>query len=151
MVPLLHEQKDGAEIRRRRASYFTGQAGRAREKERLQVPNPLETVKTVFTKEAGFALGYIGIVCCGYYATVTLVPSQFGSVYGFNQIQIALCYLPLGFGSLLATFVRGKIIDGRYKFHAKRLGMPLEFNRRVDLSNFPIERARSQARLNTGS
>ncbi|KAF2239490.1 putative quinidine resistance protein 2 [Viridothelium virens] len=120
----------------------------ARER-KLRFPNPLETVKIVFTKEAGFALGYIGIVCCGYYATVTLVPSQFGTVYGFNQIQIALCYLPLGCGSMLAAFVRGRIIDSRYRAYAKRLGMPLDFNRRVDLSNFPIERARLEVAIPT--
>ncbi|KAL9094865.1 MAG: hypothetical protein Q9165_002814 [Trypethelium subeluteriae] len=92
-------------------------------KRKLRFPNPLETVKIVFTKEAGFALGYIGI--------------------------IALCYLPLGCGSMLAAFVRGKIIDSRYRVHAKRSGMPLDFNRRVDLSNFPIERARLEVAIPT--
>jgi multidrug resistance protein len=118
-------------------------------KRKLRFPNPLETVKIIFTKEAGFVLGYIGIMCCAFYATTALIPSQFGSIYGFNQIQIALCYLPLGCGSLLAGFVRGKIIDARYKYHAKRLGMPLEYNRRVDLTNFPIERARLEVAIPT--
>lgn len=80
-------------------------------------------------------------MCCCFYATTALIPSQFGAIYGFNQIQISLCHLPLGCGSLLAAFVRGQFIDARYRYHAKRLGMPLEINRRVDLSNFPIERA----------
>jgi len=116
---------------------------------KLRFPNPFETVKIVFTKEAGFVLGYIGIVACGFYATTALIPSQFGSIYGFNQIQIALCYLPLGCGSLLAGLIRGRIIDARYKYHAKRLGMPLEYNRRVDLTNFPIERARLEVAIPT--
>ncbi|KAH8805217.1 MFS multidrug transporter-like protein [Xylogone sp. PMI_703] len=116
---------------------------------RFSLPNPLDTVRVVFTKEAGFVLGYIGILCCGYYATVTLIPSQFGRVYGFNEIQIALCYLPLGCGSLLASFIRGRIIDSRFKAHARRLGMPLQYNRHVDLSNFPIEKARLEVVLPT--
>ncbi|KAI9689750.1 MAG: hypothetical protein M1822_009632 [Bathelium mastoideum] len=118
-------------------------------KRKTRFPNPLSTVKIVFTKEAGFALIYVGFVYCGFYSTAALIPSQFGTIYGFNQIQIALCYLPLGCGCLLAAFVRGKIIDSRYKVHAKRLGMPLEFNRRVDLSNFPIERARLEVAIPT--
>ncbi|KAF2501610.1 MFS general substrate transporter [Lophium mytilinum] len=126
--PVLYEKRDELERKRK-----------------LRFPNPLETVKIVFTKEAGFVLAYVGILCCAYYATVALIPSQFGTVYGFNQIQIALCYLPLGCGSLLASFVRGRIIDARYKAHAKRLGFPLEYNRQVDLSDFPIERARLEA------
>ena len=118
-------------------------------KKKIGFPNPLKTGKIVFTKEAGFALGYVGIVCFGYYAIATLIPSQFGRVYGFNQIQIALCYLPLGGGSLFAAFVRGRIIDARYRVHAKRSGLPLEFNRAVDLSNFPIERARLEVAVPT--
>ena len=116
-------------------------------KRKLRFPNPLQTLKIVCTKEAGFALGYIGIVCCGAYSTNALIPSQFGTIYGFNQIQIALCYLPLGVGTMLAGFVRGRIIDARYRYHAKRLGLPLGFNRRVDLSNFPIERARLEVAI----
>ncbi len=118
-------------------------------KRKPRFPNLLEAVKIVFTKEVSFALGYIDVVCCRFYAITALILSQFGRVYGFNQIQIALCYLPLGCGSLLAAFVRGKFIDSRYKVHAKRLGMPLEFNRHVDLSNFPIERARLEVALPT--
>nr|POE99461.1 itaconate transport protein [Quercus suber] len=116
---------------------------------KLHFPNPLETVKIVFTREAGYALGYVGIVCCGFYATAALIPSQFGRVYNFNQIQIALCYLPLGVGSTIAAFVRGRIIDSRYRYHAKRLGLPLISNRNVDLSDFPIERARLEVALPT--
>ena len=116
-------------------------------KRKVRFPNPLATVKIVFTKEVGYALGYIGIVTCGYYATTALIPSQFGTIYGFNQIQIALCYLPLGCGSLFAGLTRGTLIDSRYKYHAKRLNFPLEKNRRVDLSNFPIERARLEVAL----
>jgi multidrug resistance protein len=116
---------------------------------KLGFPNPLDTVKIVFTKEAGFILLYIGMVCCGYYATITLIPSQFGTVYGFNQLQISLCYLPLGVGSLLAAFIRGRIIDSRYRYHAKRLNMSLQFNRHVNLSHFPIEKARIEVAIPT--
>jgi MFS family permease len=112
-------------------------------------PNPFEAVRILFMKEAGFAIGYVGIVACGYYATVALIPSQFGSVYSFNQLQVALCYLPLGFGSLLAGLVRGRVIDSRYKHHAKRLGVSLDYNRRMNLSNFPIERARLEVAVPT--
>ncbi|KAF2270032.1 MFS general substrate transporter [Lojkania enalia] len=118
----------------------------ARER-KLKFPNPLETVKIVFTKEAGYVLIYIGILCCAYYATVALIPSQFERVYGFNQIQIALCYLPLGCGSVLAGRVRGRAIDARYKAHARRLNIPLEYNRQVDLNDFPIEQARLEVAI----
>ncbi|RFU25246.1 hypothetical protein B7463_g11093, partial [Scytalidium lignicola] len=49
----------------------------------------------------------------------------------------------------MASFVRGRIIDSRFKWHAKRLGMPLKYNRHIDLSNFPIERARLEVVIPT--
>lgn len=109
---------------------------------KLRFPNPLETFRILLTREAGFVLLYIGLVGAAYYATVALIPSQFGTIYGFNEIQIALCYLPLGAGSILAAVVRGRIIDARFRAHARRLGVPLKYNRRMDLSSFPLERAR---------
>ncbi|KAF2162475.1 hypothetical protein M409DRAFT_69076 [Zasmidium cellare ATCC 36951] len=114
-----------------------------------KLPNPWESLKIVFTKQAGFIMLYAAIVVCGYYAVASLIPSQFGQIYGFNEIQIALCYLPFGFGSLLAGLVRGRFIDSRYRVHAKRRGLPLEKNRNVDLSNFPIERARLEVAIPT--
>jgi MFS family permease len=118
-------------------------------KRNLRFPNPLRTVKIIFMEESGFALWYIAIVCCGLYATTVLIPDQFGSVYNFNELQISLCYLPLGVGSMLAAFVRGRIIDSRYRHYAEKLGMPLESNRHIDLSEFPIERARLEVALPT--
>lgn len=114
-----------------------------------KLPNPWESIRIIFMKQAGFIMLYTAIVLCGYYAVVSLIPSQFGTIYGFNEIQIALCYLPFGFGSLLAGLVRGRMIDSRYRIHAKRRGLPLEKNRNVDLSNFPIERARLEVAVPT--
>ncbi|KAH0284552.1 MFS general substrate transporter, partial [Aureobasidium sp. EXF-3399] len=116
---------------------------------KMRFLKPLKTVRIIFMKEAGFALWYITIVCCGLYATTVLIPDQFGSVYDFNELQISLCYLPLSVGSMLAAVVRGRIIDSRYQHYAKKLGISLEFYRHVDLSNFPIERARLEVALPT--
>jgi hypothetical protein len=118
-------------------------------KRKLRFPNPLRTVRIIFMKESGFALWYIAIVCCGLYATTVLIPDQFGSVYNFNELHISLCYLPLDVGSMLAAVVCGRIIDSRYRHYAEKLGLPLEYNRQIDLSDFPIESARLEVALPT--
>ncbi|THW82049.1 hypothetical protein D6D17_09512 [Aureobasidium pullulans] len=92
-------------------------------KRRLKFPNPLATFRILSTKEAGFALIYIGI--------------------------ISLCYLFLGAGSTLAAFVRGRIIDSRFRYHAKKQGVHLAPNRDIDLKDFPIERARLEVAVPT--
>lgn len=113
----------------------------------IRFPNPLNTVQILFTREAGFALCYIGLVCSSYYAVIALIPSQFGSTYGFNEIQIALCFLPFGAGSVAARLVRGRMIDSRFRKHAKRLGIDMDRKRQMDLINFPVERVRIEVAI----
>lgn len=100
-------------------------------KRRLRFPNPFRTLTVIFQRECGYALLYIALIC------------------NFNELQISLCYIPLGAGAMLAAVVRGRVIDSRYRYHAKRLGMPIVHNRRADLTDFPIERARIEVALPT--
>jgi len=116
---------------------------------RLRFPNPFAVLALLIQKECGLPLLFIALVCCGLYSTVALIPSQFGRIYGFNELQISLCYIPFGCGCMIAAFVRGYMIDSRFRYHAKRLGVPVVRNRKTDLTNFPIERARIEVALPT--
>ena len=97
----------------------------------------------------GYALLYSAILCCSFYATLSLIPPQFAKIYHFNELQISLCYVPFGVGSLMAAFSRGRMIDSNFRRHSKRLGISTDANRQTDLTNFPIERARLEVALPT--
>jgi MFS family permease len=116
---------------------------------RLRFPNPFLVLRLIFQKQCGPALLFIALVCCGLYSTVALIPSQFGRIYGFNVLQISLCYIPFGCGTMTAAFVRGRMIDSRFKHYAKKLGVEVVKNRKLDLTDFPIERARIEVALPT--
>ncbi|RMD43467.1 hypothetical protein DV735_g1653, partial [Chaetothyriales sp. CBS 134920] len=115
----------------------------------FRLPNPFATIMLLLQKECGYALLYSSLQACSFYATLSLIPSQFHRIYQFNELQIALCYIPFGVGSLVAAFNRGKMLDSNFKRHAKRLGITIEKNQQTDLSNFPIERARLEVALPT--
>lgn len=53
-------------------------------------------------------------------------------------------FIPIGVGGVLSAFSSGKLVDWNYRRHAKKLGIPVVKNRRQDLTNFPIEKARLQ-------
>lgn len=116
---------------------------------RTRIPNPFATIMLLLQKECGFALLYSSLMSCSLYATLALIPSQFQRIYHFNELQIALCYIPFGAGSLIAAFSRGRMLDSNFRRHAKRLGIPLQKNIQTDLMNFPIERARIEVALPT--
>ena len=109
---------------------------------KLTIPNPLSTLVIIADKEAGLILFCSGLVVACLYAVNTGIPSQFNKVYGFNEIQIGLVFIPFGAGSLVSAFTTGKCIDWAWRHHAKRAGFPVVKNRYQDLTNFPVERAR---------
>ncbi|KAK1758919.1 major facilitator superfamily domain-containing protein [Echria macrotheca] len=108
----------------------------------IKAPNPLASLKLLFHKELSVLLGYSAVVFAGFYAIVTAMPSELAALYGYDNLQIGLMYLPSAGGSLAAAFIAGPAINANYRRHAARLGMQVDKQRQADLSKFPIERAR---------
>jgi multidrug resistance protein len=110
-------------------------------------PNPLNTIWIILDKECSLLLLYGGILFSGLYMVLSGMPSQFKEQYGFTTIQIGLCYLPTGFGSLTAAVISGRFLDWNFARHAKKIGMEISKTKQQDLSNFPVEAARLQVVL----
>ncbi|WPH00569.1 Hypothetical protein R9X50_00339900 [Acrodontium crateriforme] len=111
---------------------------------RITIPNPIATLVVLSDFESAlimFATG-LGVAC--FYAISTGASVAFRSVYGFNELQISLIFVPIGAGSIVSAFTTGKMVDWNYRRHAKRLNFPVKRNRQTDLSNFPVEMARLQ-------
>ncbi|MDI1489411.1 MAG: hypothetical protein OHK93_008689 [Ramalina farinacea] len=94
------------------------------------------------SKELGLLLAYGGLIYSGINAISAALPSQFTEIYGFNSLEIGLMFLPMAAGSVVAVGVAGKAINWNYRRHAKNLGLTVDKSRQIDLTDFPIERAR---------
>ncbi|KAF4231748.1 hypothetical protein CNMCM6805_010337 [Aspergillus fumigatiaffinis] len=135
--------------RRKRAGLAADQATIAeyRKNYRFQLPNPLPTLLIAFELETGLILLAAGLVFAGFYAVMTGASTSFHELYGFNDIQSALMYIPIGAGGIVASFVTGPLVDWNYRRHALRAGLPVEKRKQSDLSNFNVERARLEIAL----
>jgi MFS family permease len=51
-------------------------------------------------------------------------------------------FIPIGVGSIVSALTVGRLADWNYRRWAKKLGISVVKNRKQDLTNFPIERAR---------
>jgi hypothetical protein len=122
-------------------------AAELRKNYKLSIPNPLSTLIILLDKEAAVLLVAAALQLACFYAIATGASEGFKSVYGFNEMQVALMFIPVGVGSILSAFTTGKIVDWNYRRHAKRLNFPVKRNRRQDLSSFPLERARLEIAL----
>ena len=110
-------------------------------------PNPLKSIYIITQKECSAIIFYAGTLFGGLYMVLSSMPSQFGEKYKFNTLQIGLCYIPTGLGSMLSSFVVGRFLNWNFRRHARLLGMEIVDRKQQDLTNFPIEAARLQVVL----
>lgn len=144
--PKLNQSLTGSIRERNRAKagilVDAAQQEAVRKNYKLGFPNPVSTLKIATDKEAALILFCGGLVVSLLYAVTTGIPSQFGKIYGFDELQLGLVYIPFGGGSVISAFTSGKLVDWNYRRHAIRNGFPTTKNRYQDLTEYPIERAR---------
>ncbi|KAJ5525764.1 major facilitator superfamily domain-containing protein [Penicillium frequentans] len=98
-------------------------------------------------KETGAIIAFTTVLFGGYFAVLSSLPSQLQHKYHFNALQVGLCYIPYGAGSLTSRWTLGKLIDWNFRRHAKNHGIEIVHNRQVQLISMPVERARLQITL----
>jgi multidrug resistance protein len=116
----------------------------AASRQRLKFPNPFQTLAIVFQKDTSVILFCNALLFAGFYDVSASIPSIYNELYGLNDLQVGLCYIPFGLGATLASIGNGKFLDYNYRRLAKQLNFPLTKNRHTDLRNYPIEKARLQ-------
>jgi hypothetical protein len=109
---------------------------------RKRHPNPFASVRMLLDLETGLIVLYCALLYAGYMSVLSVLTSQLVARYDFNSIQVGLCYLPLGFGSLGSRWPVGRATDWNFRREAKRQGLEIVKNRQQDITNFDIEKAR---------
>jgi MFS family permease len=111
-------------------------------KRKLRFPNPLKTIHIIMEKDVGVLLLYNALIYTAFYDIVASVPALFQEIYGFNDLQIGLCYIPSGLGCAAASYINGKLLDWNYRRVARKIGFTIDRKRGDNLRHYPIERAR---------
>lgn len=111
---------------------------------KLRVPNPLKTLKLVCEKDTALLLLYNSLVYTAFMDVTASMPYLFGLIYGYNDLQIGLCYIPFGIGCLIAPIMGGRALDWNFRRLAVKNGFPVDKKKATDLENFPLEKARIQ-------
>ncbi|KAK5678075.1 hypothetical protein LTS10_009244 [Elasticomyces elasticus] len=110
---------------------------------KMAFPNPLRTLKILGEKESCIVLLYNGCFFTGMIGFATpIIPVLYEDIYGLNTLNIGLCYIAMGMGSLTSALTTGHIVDWNFRRHAQRLGMVITKGKQQDLRNFPIEKVR---------
>ncbi|KAK5119583.1 hypothetical protein LTR85_007412 [Meristemomyces frigidus] len=124
-----------------RESQRTAQQALAKTR-KLRIPNPLHCVKVILEKDVALLLFYNSLVYCAFYDVMASAPQLLADIYGYDALQIGLCFLPFGCGCFLAPTISGKLMDWNFRRTAKKIGYVIVKGKTNDLKDFPLERVR---------
>ncbi|KAK6856153.1 hypothetical protein PG995_008304 [Apiospora arundinis] len=109
---------------------------------RWELPNPFKSLRILIRKDNAIIILACGILYVIYTCVNASLSVLFIDIYGLNQWQTGLIYLPFGLGGTVSTFFSGPLLDNAYRKARTRRGLPTNKVSGDDLDNFPIEKAR---------
>ncbi|KAJ5164759.1 uncharacterized protein N7500_006589 [Penicillium coprophilum] len=107
------------------------------------IPNPFISLKIIFYWDTILILWMAASPYAVWYCIQTSLPLIFRNTYGYNELFVGLCFLPGGLGVILGGLLAGRLLDWNYRHTARAIGLEGD-SHRVDMSQFPIEKARSR-------
>lgn len=112
---------------------------------KLSFPNPLQPLMVVFNPNSIIILFVTGIIMGGNMTVLSSITEMYSSEYGLSILQIGLCYITLGTGSILAAVVTGRLLDWNYRRKAAKLAGPDATPEQIQAQKelVHVERARS--------
>lgn len=89
---------------------------------RRHIVNPFPSVLILGDRESCIIIMSGGLLYAGYASVSSVLSSQLYARYGFNEVQIGLCYIPIGIGSLSSRWTTTLLIDWNFKCEARKQG-----------------------------
>lgn len=84
--------------------------------------NPLSAFMILFTPEILITFIFVSLPYLEFYCLLTVFSTALKDSYGLNELQIGLCYLPGGAGTIMSALLNGKQLDWYYQREERRVG-----------------------------
>ncbi|KAJ6189299.1 hypothetical protein N7519_004207 [Penicillium mononematosum] len=111
---------------------------------KLQFPNPLKPLKLVFHPNSIIILLVTGIIMGGNMTVLSSITEIYTSQYGLDELEIGLCYISLGTGSIVASVLTGRLLDWNYRrMAAIKAANSTTPEQDTSQDSIPVEKARS--------
>ncbi|PKY07211.1 MFS general substrate transporter [Aspergillus campestris IBT 28561] len=111
---------------------------------KLRFPNPLKPLAVVCHANSIIVLIVTGVIMGGNMTVLSSITQIYTAQYHLTTLQIGLCYITLGTGSILASVVTGRLLDWNYRRLASKHTSPSQATSPTqDENKVPVEKARS--------
>ncbi|KAK7756562.1 hypothetical protein SLS62_001399 [Diatrype stigma] len=107
-----------------------------------RVPNPLKSLVILGRKDNAVIILACGLLYAVYTCINASLSTLFIDIYGLNQWQAGIIYLPFGVGGTVSTFFSGPLLNTAYRNARAKQGLSTDKAGGDDLDNFAIEKAR---------
>ncbi|KAK8138009.1 hypothetical protein PG984_001389 [Apiospora sp. TS-2023a] len=107
-----------------------------------RMPNPLRSFAILLRRDNTVVILASALMYTVYSCVIASLSTLFIKIYGLNQWQAGLIYLPFGIGGTSSTFISGPLLDWAYRKARSRHDTPGSSRRDDNIDEFPIERAR---------
>lgn len=98
-------------------------------KKKVTGVNPFASLRVLANMENFIVCVYGGLLFAGFSSVTSVFASQLQARYNYNEVQVGLCYLPIGVGSFLSRWTTAKLIDWNFKREAEKQGKFLQIFR----------------------
>lgn len=110
-------------------------------------PNPLKPLAVVFHVNSIIVLLVTGIIMAGNMTVLSSITEIYSQLYGLDVLEIGLCYISLGCGSILASFVTGRLLDWNFRRMASKKVVDTSSNEQELHDSVHVEKARSMVTI----
>lgn len=107
-----------------------------------KVPNPLKSLVILGRRDNAVIILACGLPYAVYTCINASLSTLFIDIYGLNQWQAGIIYLPFGVGGTVSTFFSGPLLNAAYRNARAKRGLSTDKAGGDDLDNFVIEKAR---------
>ncbi|KAK8856780.1 MFS general substrate transporter [Apiospora arundinis] len=102
----------------------------------------LQSLRIIFYPDAAAVLWMIATSYCVYYTFQVAIPVIYHEVYGYNDLEVGLTFLPGLVGMTIGGIIAGKLLDRNFAIVARKNSFPIDRKKAQEMHDFPIENAR---------
>ncbi|CAG7925789.1 unnamed protein product [Penicillium olsonii] len=110
---------------------------------KLRFPNPLKPLILVWHPNSIIILLVTGVIMGGNMTVLSSITEIYTAQYGLDELEIGLCYITLGTGSIVASVITGRLLDWNYKRMAAKLASDPTSEHVGTADSVPVEKSRS--------
>lgn len=100
------------------------------------------SLRIILYPDAAAVLWMVASSYSVYYTFQVAIPVIFEEIYGYNELEIGLTFLPGLAGMTVGGIIAGKLVDRNYAKTARKYNTNIDRRKGDNLKDFPIETAR---------